>query len=62
MSYEAPVRSDILSRPENIKRERDRPKLTWKEVIKRDMKEYNISKELVSNKSACKMAIHVPKL
>jgi hypothetical protein len=62
MSSKAPVRGDILSRPENIKRERDRPRLTWKKVIKRDMKEYNIFKELASNKSAWKMTIHVSEL
>jgi hypothetical protein len=36
---ETPVRSGILSRPENIKRIRDRPRLTWKEAIKRYLKE-----------------------
>jgi hypothetical protein len=36
---EAPVRSDILSRPENSRRESDRPRLTWEEEIKRDLKE-----------------------
>jgi hypothetical protein len=36
---EAPVRSDILSRPENIRRGRGRPRLTWEEAIKRDLKE-----------------------
>jgi hypothetical protein len=36
--HEAPVRSDILSRPENTRRGRGRPKMTWEEVIKRDLK------------------------
>jgi hypothetical protein len=36
---ETPVRSDILSRPENTRREIGRLRLTWKEVIKRDLKE-----------------------
>jgi hypothetical protein len=36
---EAPVRNSILSRPENIRRGRDRPRLTWDEAIKRDLKE-----------------------
>jgi hypothetical protein len=31
---EAPVRSGILSRPENIRRGRGRPRLTWEEAIK----------------------------
>jgi hypothetical protein len=36
---EAPVRSGILSRPENTRRRRYRPRLTWEEAIKRDLKE-----------------------
>jgi hypothetical protein len=33
------IRSSILSRPENIKRGRCRPKLSWEEAIKRYLKE-----------------------
>jgi hypothetical protein len=33
--------------------------MTWEEAIKRDLKEYNISKNLALDKSAWKMAIHV---
>jgi hypothetical protein len=36
---EAPVRSGILSRPENKKRGRGRPRLTWEEAIKIFLKE-----------------------
>jgi hypothetical protein len=36
---EAPVRNGILSRPENTRRGRGRPRLTWEEAIKRDLKE-----------------------
>jgi hypothetical protein len=36
---EAPVRSDIISRPENTRRGRGRPRLTWEEAIKIDLKE-----------------------
>jgi hypothetical protein len=36
---EAPIRSGILSRPENTRRRRYRPRLTWEETIKRDLKE-----------------------
>jgi hypothetical protein len=39
MPPEAPVRSDILNRPENTRRGRCRPRLIWEEVIKRDLKE-----------------------
>jgi hypothetical protein len=36
---EAPIRSGILSCPENTRRERDRSRLIWEEAIKRDLKE-----------------------
>jgi hypothetical protein len=36
---EVPVRSGILSRPKNTRRERCRPRLTWKKAIKRDLNE-----------------------
>jgi hypothetical protein len=61
-SPEAPVRSGILSRPENIRRGRGRPRLTWEEAIKRDLKECNISKEFALDRSAWKMTIHVHEL
>jgi hypothetical protein len=38
-SLEAPVRSGILSHPENTRRGRGRPRLTWEEAIKRYLKE-----------------------
>jgi hypothetical protein len=57
---EASVRSGILSRPENTRRGRGRPRLTWEEAIKRDLKEWNIPKELALDRSAWKIAIHVP--
>jgi hypothetical protein len=58
--HEASVRSGILSRPENTRRGRGRPKLTWEEAIKRNLKEWNIPKEIVLDRSAWKIAIHVP--
>ena len=36
---EAPVRSAILSQDSNVKRGRGRPKLTWVEAIKGDLKD-----------------------
>jgi hypothetical protein len=36
---EASIRNGILSCPENIRRGRDRPRLTLEEIIKRDLKE-----------------------
>ena len=57
---DAPVRSGILSQDSNVKRGRGRPKLTWVEAIKGDLKGWNIPKDLALDRSAWKTAIHVP--
>ena len=36
---EAPVRNRVLERVDNVKRGRGRPKLTWDELVKRDLKD-----------------------
>jgi hypothetical protein len=36
---EAPVRSGVLKRADNVKSNRGRPKLIWDESVKRDLKE-----------------------
>ena len=36
---EAPVRSGVPKRVDSVKRGRGRPKLTWSEAVKRDLKE-----------------------
>jgi len=46
------VRSEVLKRVDNVKRGRGRPKLTWDESVKRDIKEWNISKEVTLDRSA----------
>jgi hypothetical protein len=51
---EASVRNGILSRPENTRKGRGRSRLTWEEAIKRDLKEWNIPKELALDRSAWK--------
>jgi hypothetical protein len=38
---EAPVRSGVLKRANNVKSGRGRPKLTWDESVQRDLKEWN---------------------
>jgi hypothetical protein len=43
---EAPVRSGVIKRSDNEKRGRGRPNLTWKEPVKRDIKDWCITKEL----------------
>jgi len=57
---EAPVRTGIISRIESTRRGKGRPRLTWEEAVKRDLKEWNVSKELATDRSAWKLAIHVP--
>jgi hypothetical protein len=39
MAPEAPVRSGVLKRADNVKSGRGRAKLTWDESVKRDLKE-----------------------
>jgi hypothetical protein len=50
----------IIRRPENVKRCRGRPTLTWTEAVKRDLKKWNIDKELAVDRKGWKCAIHVP--
>ena len=57
---EAPVHCGVLSQANNMRRDRGRPKLTWEETIKRDLKAWDISKDLCLNKSVWKAAIDVP--
>jgi hypothetical protein len=52
-----PVRSGIIRHDDNEKRER--PKLTWEEAVKRDLKGCDIPKDLALNRSAWKTTIHV---
>jgi len=46
------VRIGVLERVDNIKRGRGRPKLTWDESVKRDLKDWNISNEIALDMSA----------
>ena len=48
---EAPVHSGVLKCVDK-KRGRGRPKLTWDESVKRDLKDWDISKELILDRSA----------
>ena len=49
---EAPERSGVLKRVDKVKRGRGRPKLNWGESVKTDLKDWNISKEIASDRSA----------
>ena len=61
-SPEAPVYSGVLKRVDNVKRGRGRPRLTWDKTVKRELKEWNIVKELAMDRSAWRLAINVPEL
>jgi hypothetical protein len=54
------VHIGIIRRPKNVKRGRGRPTLTWTKAVKRDLKEWNIDKELNVDRKGWKCAIHVP--
>ena len=41
---------------------RGRPKLTWDESVKIDLKDWNISKEIALDRSAWRLAINVSEL
>jgi hypothetical protein len=43
---EAPIRNGVIRRTGNNKRGRGRPNLTWEESMKRDLKDWCITKEL----------------
>jgi hypothetical protein len=57
---EAPVHCGVLSQANNVRRGRGRPKLTWGEAIKRDLKAWDIPRDLCFNRGAWKAAIEVP--
>jgi hypothetical protein len=54
------VHSGVLDRVGSVRRGRGRLKLTWEEAVKRDLKEWDIPKELVMDRSAWTLAISVP--
>jgi hypothetical protein len=57
---EAPVRSGIIRRIDNKRRGRGRPNLTCEESVKRDLKDWSITKELALDMREWKLAIYVP--
>jgi hypothetical protein len=56
---EAPVRYGVIRRTGYKRRDRGRPNLTWEESMKRDLKDWYITKELALDKREWKLAIHV---
>ena len=57
---DVPMCRGVLKRIDNVKRGRGRPNLTWEESVKRDLKDWDILKELAMDRSAWRLAIHVP--
>jgi hypothetical protein len=56
---EAPIYNGVIRWTCNKKRSRWRPNLTWEETVKRDLKDWCITKELVLDRREWKLAIHV---
>ena len=49
---DALVRSGVLERVDNVKRDIGRSKQIWYESVKRDINDWNISKSIVLDRSA----------
>jgi hypothetical protein len=59
---EALIRNGVIKRTGNKKRGRVRPNLACEESVKRDLKDWCITKELALDRREWKLAIHVPEL
>jgi hypothetical protein len=57
---ETPIRNGVIRQTDNKKRDRGRPNLTWEESVKRDLKNWCVTKELALDRREWKLAIHVP--
>ena len=56
------MHSGIIRRNNDAKRGRGRPNLTCQNAVKRDLKDWNITRELGLDRAAWKVAIHMPEL
>ena len=54
-----PVRKSLAMRVDGPPRGRGRPKKTWMEVVKIDMKKYNLSEDLARDRSKWRNRIRV---
>ena len=52
--------SGVLKHIDNVKKDRGQLNLTWEESVKRDLKDWDILKELAMDRSAWRLAIDVP--
>jgi hypothetical protein len=57
---DAPICNGVIRRTGNKKRGRGRPNLTWEESVKRELKDWCITKELALDRREWKLVIHVP--
>jgi hypothetical protein len=53
------IRNGLIRRTDNEKRDRGRPNLMWEESVKRDLKDWCITKKLTLDRREYKLAIHV---
>jgi hypothetical protein len=58
-SAEAPIHNGVIKRTSNNKRGRGRPNVTWDEFVKRDLKDWCITKEVALDRREWKLAIHM---
>jgi hypothetical protein len=56
------VRSGVISLISNEKSGRGRPNLTWEESVKRDLKDWSITKKFALDRRQWKLAIHILEL
>ena len=56
---EAPIRRGVLYRTEDTKKGRGRARLIWEEEVKRDLKDWIVSREFALDRNAWKKAMHV---
>jgi hypothetical protein len=56
---EAPIRNRIIRRTDNEKRVRGRSNLIWEESVKKDLKDWCITKELTLDRREWKLTIYV---
>jgi hypothetical protein len=59
---EAPICNGVIRQTGNEKGGRGRPNLTWEESVKRDLKDWCITKEPALDRRKWTLVIHVPEL
>jgi hypothetical protein len=57
---EAPIRNGVIRQTDNKKRDKGRSNLILEELMKRDLKDWCITKELALDRREWKLAIYLP--